>query len=243
MPVTRYERHRPLLSDRAWERLVSTPVLIAGVGGLGANAAMHLARLGPLRMELWDPAEVDAPDLNRQILYGPGDLGSSKVAAARERLEDINPELDLTAVAAALDFERFFQASSLAETAPVIFDCLDSFAARGGLDRIQQSLSCPIFHAGVESWYGQVTTFLPGGGGYARAFGPDFASNPTPRKPILPHIVSIAAAYQVGEFLRWCENPERTPLSDALLLVDSRDMRTRRVALGGEAPTSKVATA
>lgn len=235
MPVTRYDRHRPLLSDHAWERLTTTPVLIAGVGGLGTSVAMHLARLGPLRIELWDPGEVDAPDLNRQILYGQGDLGRSKVEAARERLEETNPELHLTAVGAALDFERFFEESSLAETAPVIFDCLDSFAARGGLDDIQQRLSCPIFHAGVESWYGQVTTLLPDGGGYARAFGPDFASNPTSRKPILPHTVSLAAAYQVGEFLRWCENPEHTPLSDALLLLDARDMRTRRVALGEEA--------
>ncbi len=233
--MTRYDRHRPLLSDRAWDRLTTTPVLIAGVGGLGANVAMHLARLGPLRMELWDPGVLDAPDLNRQILYGQSDLGASKVAAARARLEDINPELDLTAVPGALDFDRFFETSALAEEALVIFDCLDSFSARGGLDRIQKSMSCPVFHAGVETWYAQVTTLLPGGGGYARAFGPDFASNSTPPKPILPHVVSMAAAFQVGEFLRWCETPERTPLSDALLLLDAREMRTRRVALGEEA--------
>ncbi|MFP4567185.1 MAG: HesA/MoeB/ThiF family protein [Spirochaetaceae bacterium] len=230
--MTRYDRHRPLLSDHAWDRFIATPVLIAGVGGLGAAVAMHLARLGPLRMELWDPAAVDAPDLNRQILYGWSDLGRSKVAAARARLADINPELDLTAVADFLDFERFLEASGLAASALVIFDCLDSFSARGGLDRIQRRLSCPVFHAGVETWYGQVTTLLPGGGGYARAFGDDFASNSTPRKPILPHVVSMAAAFQVGEFLRWCETPERTPLSDALLLLDARGMSTRRVELG-----------
>jgi molybdopterin/thiamine biosynthesis adenylyltransferase len=81
--VTRYERHRPLLSDRAWERLTSTPVLIAGVGGLGTNVVMHLARLGPLQIELWDPAEVDAPDLNRQILYGQGSSSTASTPSPR----------------------------------------------------------------------------------------------------------------------------------------------------------------
>lgn len=229
--MSRYDRHRPLLSDEAWQRLLTTPVLIAGVGGLGTNVAMQLSRLAPMRIELWDPGVVDAPDLNRQILYGEADIGAPKVKCARRRLEEVNLELTVGTLCETVDLERFREKSSLLDTAFVIFDCLDSFPARVGLFDIQSRLSCPIFHAGVESWYGQVTTLLPNGGGYERAFGADFAASSQPRKPILPHVVSTAAAYQVGEFLRWCESPDATPLSDVLLYFDAREMRVRRVEL------------
>ncbi|MFO8065540.1 MAG: ThiF family adenylyltransferase [Spirochaetota bacterium] len=229
--MSRYDRHRPLFSDQAWQRLLTTPALIAGVGGLGTNVAMQLSRLAAMRIELWDPGVVDAPDLNRQILYGKDDIGAAKVECARRRLEEVNPELTVGTVCEAIDFERFREYSSVSDTAFVVFDCLDSFAARAGLSDIQNRLSCPIFHAGVESWYGQVTTLLPDGGGYKRAFGADYGASSQPRKPILPHVVSTAAGYQVGEFLRWCESPGATPLSDALLYFDAREMRVRRVEL------------
>ncbi|MFW5797854.1 MAG: HesA/MoeB/ThiF family protein, partial [Spirochaetota bacterium] len=81
----RYARHRPLFSPGAWERLGRTRIVLAGMGGLGSHVAQTVARLAPVNMELWDPATVDEPDLNRQVLYRPEHLGAAKVeVAARE---------------------------------------------------------------------------------------------------------------------------------------------------------------
>lgn len=230
--MTRFDRHRPLLSEDGWTRLRSTPVVLAGVGGLGTNVAMLLARLGVQELELWDPGVVDEPDLNRQILYGETDLGRAKVDTAVERLQMINGAITMRPLGHELDAPAFGELTSCADRSFVVFDCLDSFGARASLAELQERFARPVFHGGVDSWYGQVTTFLPGGGGYTRAFGADYASQSGPAKPIMPHVVAAVASFQVGEFVRWCELPDHTPLSDALLFYDGRSMSTRSVRLG-----------
>jgi Dinucleotide-utilizing enzymes involved in molybdopterin and thiamine biosynthesis family 2 len=227
----RYMRHRPLLSNSAWQRLCETPMLVAGVGGLGSHVLESLSRLGPLTLELWDPGELNTPDLNRQILYAEADLGRPKVEAAAERLSAINRELTLRPMHGALSAARFDAESSLAGGPFVLFDCLDSFAARGELEKIRQARKCPVFHGGVDGWFGQATTFLGSGAGYEGAFGPEFASIPAGPKPILPQTVAATAGFQVSEYLHWCENPEKTPLSSAMLMYDGESMRVDRVEL------------
>ena len=213
-------------------------MLVAGAGGLGSHVLQSIARLGPLRLEVWDPGVLDEPDLNRQILYEESDLGRRKADVAAERLRAINTDLDVTVVLDTLNYQTFRDYSSLRDRAPsdatsspdarasmVIFDCLDSFVARAGIAPIADALSAPIFHGGVEGWCGQATTILPGTGGYAGRFGPEFASIPPAMKLILTQTVSTIAALQVAEYLHWCDDPGETPLSRRLMLYDGKSLR------------------
>ncbi|MFW5796170.1 MAG: HesA/MoeB/ThiF family protein, partial [Alkalispirochaeta sp.] len=104
----------------------------------------------------------------------------------------------------------------------VLFDCLDSFAARSELDAIRRRTGCTVFHGGVEGWYGQATTFPGDGPGYADAFGPDFADTPAAAKPILPTTVAVIAALQVSDFFSLCTNGSPTPLTGTLAVYDGR---------------------
>jgi molybdopterin/thiamine biosynthesis adenylyltransferase len=227
----RFDRHRPLLSNEAWDRLRTTPVVLAGVGGLGSHVATHLVRLGVREIELWDPGTVDEPDLNRQVLYTEADLRRPKVEVAAARLTGIDSTIVVRAFGRPFEAESFLATGEVSGRRFVLFDCLDSFAARQQLSVAQERTGCPVFHGGVESWYGQVTTLLSDGGGYTRAFGRDYASQAAAAKPIMPHVVAAVASFQVGEFLSWCEAPERTPLSDAILVYDGRRMQARHVRL------------
>ena len=83
----------------------------------------------------------------------------------------------------------------------------------------------------MEGWYGQATTLLHHGGGYAAVFGPEYASIAGAGKPILPQTVAAVASIQVAEYLHWCENPEETALSSALLIYDGRSMSVDRIDL------------
>lgn len=231
MDEERYMRHRSLLSEEAWKRLTETSVLVAGVGGLGSHVLESISRLGPLTLEIWDPGTLNAPDLNRQILYAEEDLGTPKVVAARRRLNAINRELTIRPVSKLITAKSFESESSLREGAFVLFDCLDNFAGRGEIEEIRRERGCTVFHGGVEGWYGQATTFTPEGGGYKGAFGPEFASIPPATKPILPQTVATVAAFQVAEYLHWCETGGATPLSSAMLLYDGHSMRVDRVEL------------
>lgn len=236
MSDTRYERHRPLFTEGNWARLVATPVVLAGVGGLGSHVASSLSRLAPLTLEVWDPGIVDAPDLNRQILYRPDAEGRRKAVAAAEELTRINPDLTIRAHALSVSAEAFAEhstvgeglESSLGASTPnldppfVLFDCLDSFAARAELEMIRRKTGCTVLHGGVEGWYGQATTFPGTGPGYADAFGPDFADVPAAAKAILPSTVAVIAALQVAEYLHIFSGDGSPSLAGTLAIYDGR---------------------
>lgn len=70
---------------------------IAGAGGLGSNAAAHLARSGIGRMVVADFDDVASSNLNRQF-YFIDQVGMKKVIALETNLKRINPDLDVQAL-------------------------------------------------------------------------------------------------------------------------------------------------
>lgn len=77
------------------EKLAEARVAVAGLGGLGSNIAVMLARSGVGHMLLVDFDVVDVTNLNRQAYMIP-QLGKPKAEALREIVEQINPYLDIT---------------------------------------------------------------------------------------------------------------------------------------------------
>jgi sulfur carrier protein ThiS adenylyltransferase len=76
------------------EKLQNASVAIAGLGGLGSNIAVSLARSGVGHLFLVDFDVVDVTNLNRQMYTIPH-LGMPKTQAMREILNRINPWLDI----------------------------------------------------------------------------------------------------------------------------------------------------
>jgi bacteriocin biosynthesis cyclodehydratase domain-containing protein len=77
---------------RAQRRLAEARVLVLGCGGLGTWTAIGLLCSGVRRLTLVDPDAVALSNLNRQILFAPGDLGDKKVLAARRALARFDPD-------------------------------------------------------------------------------------------------------------------------------------------------------
>jgi sulfur carrier protein ThiS adenylyltransferase len=84
-----------ILGETRLQQIQRVKVGIAGVGGLGSNCAVCLARSGFKRMTLVDFDRVNYSNLNRQF-YFADQVGMVKVAALRANLSRINPDLDLT---------------------------------------------------------------------------------------------------------------------------------------------------
>ncbi len=84
------ERH----SSRIQESLRKARVAVAGLGGLGSNIAVSLARIGVGHLHLIDFDRVDITNLNRQQ-YFISQIGMYKTDAIRENLQRINPYLDI----------------------------------------------------------------------------------------------------------------------------------------------------
>ena len=72
-------------------------IAIAGLGGLGSNIAIGLARIGVGQLHLVDFDRVDLSNLNRQQ-YFLRHLGMEKTEAMTELLREVNPYLDVRAV-------------------------------------------------------------------------------------------------------------------------------------------------
>ncbi len=76
------------------EKLQAARVAVAGLGGLGSNIAVMLARSGVGHLFLVDFDKVDTTNLNRQAYTIPH-LGMDKTDAIKMILADINPYLDI----------------------------------------------------------------------------------------------------------------------------------------------------
>ena len=103
--LLRYSRQimLPGFGIEGQERLRSSRVLIVGMGGLGAPAAMYLAAAGVGELLIADFDRVDLSNLQRQIVHFSGDIGRPKVDSARETLLALNPEVRVTPLDEQLD--------------------------------------------------------------------------------------------------------------------------------------------
>src|SRR5213594_709574 len=93
----RYSRHflLPEVGEKGQAKLLDAKVLCIGAGGLGSPAAVYLAAAGVGTLGIVDFDDVDLSNLQRQILHGTKDIGRDKLESARDRLHDINPEIDV----------------------------------------------------------------------------------------------------------------------------------------------------
>ena len=98
-PVPSREVMREALNIRHGEELQNkisaARVAVCGLGGLGSNIAIALARAGVGHLHLIDFDRVDLTNLNRQQ-YAVGQLGQYKTDALRETLSLVSPYCDVT---------------------------------------------------------------------------------------------------------------------------------------------------
>ena len=110
-----FSRSELLLGAEAMARLKAARVAVFGLGGVGSYAAEALARGGVGALDLVDDDTVAVSNLNRQLFALRSTVGMPKIEAARQRLLDINPDLELRTyrcfylpeTAAQFDFKQY----------------------------------------------------------------------------------------------------------------------------------------
>ncbi|HEX2121691.1 MAG TPA: molybdopterin-synthase adenylyltransferase MoeB [Thermoanaerobaculia bacterium] len=156
--MNRYTRQTTLpdLGEAGQEKLRRGSVLIVGTGGLGSPAAIYLAAAGVGRIGLVDFDRVDVTNLHRQILYGTSDVGENKLDAARARLREMNPEVEIETHAARLTSEN---ALEILPHYDVVLDGTDNFATRYLVNDACVLLKKPNVYGSVFRFDGQVSIF------------------------------------------------------------------------------------
>jgi molybdopterin/thiamine biosynthesis adenylyltransferase len=138
------------------EVLRDSAVLIVGLGGLGAPAALYLAGAGVGRLMLTDFDRIAASNLHRQILYRQDHIGSAKLDAAREQLSALNPDCAIELRPGPLDDAGLLAA---ARHVDVVLDCSDNFATRFAVNRACVAARKPLVSGAAIRFEGQLAVF------------------------------------------------------------------------------------
>lgn len=138
----KFSRTELLLGTEAMEKLKNAHVCIFGIGGVGGFVAEALARSGVGSLTLVDNDTVSTSNINRQIFALSSTVGMMKTDAAKKRLTDINPEIEITEcnmfylpdVADAFDLTRF----------DYVVDAIDTVTAKIYLAVKCEELNIPL---------------------------------------------------------------------------------------------------
>ena len=228
----RYARHLtlPEVGPEGQRLLNEASILVVGAGGLGSPALLYLAAAGIGRIGVIDDDSVNLSNLQRQVLHGTAAIGKAKVASAKRRLGDLNPEVAVEAHEARLVAGNALEVISRYD---LVIDGSDNFSTRYLISDACEILGKPWVFGSIHRFEGQVTTFnLDGGPNYRDLFpgAPPAELAPNCAEAgvlgVLPGIVgSIQATEAIKIILGVGE-----PLSGRLLVIDALGMGMRSLS-------------
>ena len=231
--VARYSRHliMPEVGMTGQRKLKAASVLMIGTGGLGAPLGMYLAAAGVGRLGLVDFDVVDASNLQRQIIHGTKDVGRPKIASARDRLEDINPHVEIETHETRLTSEN---ALRLFVNYDIIVDGTDNFPTRYLVNDACVLTGKPNVYGSIFRFEGQASVFWAERGPCYRCLYPE---PPPPglvpscaEGGVLGVLPGIIGAIQANETIKIILGAPDI-MVNRLLLFDAWRMRFRELKL------------
>lgn len=231
--VARYSRHliMPEVGMTGQRKLKAASVLLIGTGGLGAPLGMYLAAAGIGRLGLVDFDVVDASNLQRQIIHGTKDVGRPKIASARDRLQDINPHVEIETHETRVTSEN---ALRLFVNYDVIVDGTDNFPTRYLVNDACVLTGKPNVYGSIFRFEGQASVFWAERGPCYRCLYPE---PPPPglvpscaEGGVLGVLPGIIGAIQANEAIKIILGAPDI-MVNRLLLFDAWRMRFRELKL------------
>ena len=231
--IERYSRHIILkeIGGRGQKKLLNSRVLIIGVGGLGAPAALYLAAAGIGTIGIADADRVETSNLQRQVIHFTPDVGKPKVVSAKEKMTAINPDIRV------VTHPTWVQADNILDIIrdyDIIIDGTDSFATKFLINDACVLAAKPYSHCGVLGFAGQTITVLPRVSACCRCL---FHEPPPPDTVpscaqagvigVLPGLFGTIQATEAVKFLLG----KGELLTDRLLFLDALEMRFQELNL------------
>lgn len=211
------------------QTLSTLGVLVVGVGGLGCQAALELARAGCGRVGLMDPDRVELSNLHRQILHRTSDLGRSKVSSAAAKLRAVAPRVKIDEIAERLTDDNFLEV-----TRPYDFliDASDNFETKFMINDMAVASGKPYSHGAAIRLLGQTLTVLPGQSACYRCLftaPPNESDIPSCQEAgILGPVAAAIGAIQAIEAIKWHLGSKEL-LTNRLLTYDASRQKWRLV--------------
>jgi molybdopterin/thiamine biosynthesis adenylyltransferase len=204
--IRRYTRQiiLPDIGISGQEKIKSAKVLVIGAGGLGCPVLQYLAAAGVGKITIAEFDKVDESNLQRQVLYGSGDVGKLKSIIASSRLEQLN-DLIIT------DKKNLRIESSNAlkvlEGYDIIVDATDNFATRYIINDACVILDKPMVHGAIYMYEGQISVFNFKNGPTYRCYNPlkenkEFKNPPAGDTGLFGVLPGITGSLMANEVLK-----------------------------------------
>jgi adenylyltransferase/sulfurtransferase len=231
--ILRYSRHLivPEVGMEGQLKLKAAKVLLVGTGGLGAPLGLYLAAAGIGRIGLVDFDVVDFTNLQRQVIHFTKDVGRPKIDSAAEKMQAINPNVEIVKHEVALSSEN---ALGIIKDYDLVVDGTDNFPTRYLVNDACVLLGKPNVYGSIFRFEGQASIFAYEGGPCYRCLYPE--PPPPGLVPscaeggvlgILPGTIGLIQATEAVKLILGIGEP----LVGRLLLYDALGMRFRELKL------------
>jgi molybdopterin/thiamine biosynthesis adenylyltransferase/rhodanese-related sulfurtransferase len=231
--ATRYLRHLvlPEVTLAGQLALKRSSVLLVGAGGLGTPAALYLCAAGVGRLGIVDDDVVEETNLQRQVLFATPDIGRPKLEAATERLNALNPNVDVVPHPVRLTSDNAVHVISGYD---VVVDGSDNFPTRYLVNDTCAALGKPVVYGGASRFEGQASVFVYGDGPCYRCLYPEPPPSGTvpncAEAGVLGAVPGIVGAIQAVETIKVIVG-SGVVLSGRLLVFDALKMEFRELSV------------
>ncbi|MEH8018632.1 molybdopterin-synthase adenylyltransferase MoeB [Rheinheimera muenzenbergensis] len=243
MQAMRYSRQLmlPALDFRGQEALLTSKVLLIGMGGLGCAAAPYLVASGVGSITLVDDDTIDRSNLQRQILYREADIGQSKAGQAAASLRQLNSEIAINTLQQRLTADDL---AHLVAHYSLVLDCTDNLNTRNAINAACVNARVPLVSGAAIRFEGQLASFSMQGDGacyhcLSQLFGEQQLT--CMEAGILSPVVGIIGSMQALEAVKILAGVG-TPLYGKLQLFDGLSSQWRQFDLNKDPRCSVCAT-
>lgn len=206
-------------------KLKGASVLISRCGGLGGLVAYELAAAGVGRLVIAHGGNLKPADLNRQLLQTHDHLGRPRIESIVRRLKDLNPRLEIVAVAENVSDEN---ADRLVSQADIVVDAAPLYEERFALNRAAVRQRKPMVECGMYSMELQVTTILPGRTPCLQCVVLEKPASWKRQFPVFGAVSGVAGCLGAVEVIKLITGIGQ-PLAGVLLVMNLKTMRIRQV--------------
>jgi len=231
--IKRYSRHliMPEVGMDGQRKIKAGSVLCIGAGGLGSPAAMYLAAAGVGRIGIVDFDVVDYSNLQRQLLHTTNDVGRTKLASAKDKINALNPHVQVETYEEALSSDN---AMRLFKGYDVILDGTDNFPTRYLVNDACVLMGIPNAYGSIFRFEGQASVFATKDGPCYRCLYPE--PPPPGLVPscaeggvlgVLPGVIGVIQATESIKLLSGIGQP----LIGRFLIYDALNMKFRELKL------------
>jgi adenylyltransferase/sulfurtransferase len=209
-----------------WQQEVvrKATVLVVGAGALGNEVLKNLALMGIGNIIIADFDTIEDANLSRSVLFRSQDRGRRKVEVAAERVQELNPDVNVKAWHGDINYELGL---GVFRHVDAIIGCLDNREARLSINRFSWAINKPWVDGAIQELMGIVRIFWPGRGACYECTLTDldyqlinlrYSCPLLARENILqgkvpttPTSASIVAAFQTQEALKLIHDMEVQP--------------------------------